>query len=381
MKVAFVTNFIPPYRRSFYEKLCRNDDGFEWLVIRGTTGEEGRLATDEGVDVPQREVVNAERKVGPFTLRWQRGALGAVRAWRPQIIVLLGISGTLSNWVLLAWAWWHRVPVLMWTCGWEPHALESVAFRFKKSIARIYFRAATHLLVYSTKGKHYVEALGVPSARVSVCYNGIEIDHLLAREAESLAAARNLRERQAGPRSLVVLFVGAMLAQKRLDLLIEAFATIRRERPQAQLWLVGDGPERAATERLVASEGVPGVQFFGRIIAGVDAYFAAADVVVLPGIGGLALNEAMFWGRPCVVSVADGTEDDLVLDGITGYRFADGDRVSLALAISRCLDLTVDDRRRWGEGGRRLVVERSNVNRMVETFLTTLSELRDRAPS
>jgi glycosyltransferase involved in cell wall biosynthesis len=379
MKVAFVTNFIPPYRRSFYEKLCRSGAGFEWLLIRGTTGEEGRLATNEGIDVPQREVVNAEYKVGPFTLRWQRGALKAVRDWRPQVIVLLGISGTLSNWALLLWAWWHRVPVLMWTCGWEPHALESVAFRFKKRIASVYFRAATRLLVYSTKGQRYVETLGVPHGRISVCYNGIEIDHLLGREAESFAAAAKLREREIGPNSLVVLFVGAMLAQKRLDLLIEAFAVIRRERPQAQLWLVGDGPEREAMEHLVAGDGVPGVRFFGRIVDGVDAYFSAADVVVLPGIGGLALNEAMFWGRPCVVGVADGTEDDLVIDGVTGCRFADGDRASLTLAISRCLDLTADERKRWGEAGRQLIVKRSNVSHMVETFLIALSELRDRA--
>lgn len=134
-------------------------------------------------------------------------------------------------------------------------------------------------------------------------------------------------------------------------------------------------------ERLVAQEVVPGVRFFGRIVDGVGAYFAAADVVVLPGIGGLALNEAMFWGRPCVVSVADGTEDDLVIDGVTGCRFADGDRGSLALAISRCLDLTADERKRWGDVGRQLIVERSNINRMVETFLTALSELRDRAKS
>lgn len=379
MKVAFVTNFIPPYRRTFYEKLCRNGSDFDWLIIRGSTGEEGRLATVEGVDVPQREVVNAERKLGPFTLRWQGGALAAVRAWRPEILVLLGISGTFSNWALLAWARWHRVPVLMWTCGWEPHAPTSLAFRLKKRIARIYFRAATHLLVYSTKGQRYIEALGVPRARVSVCYNGIETDHLLAREPASLAAARELRERQASPDAELILFVGAMLAQKRLDLLIEAFAAIRRARPQAQLWLVGDGPERAAAERLVARDDIPGVRFMGRIVDGVDAYFAAADVVVLPGIGGLVLNEAMFWGRPCVVSVADGTEDDLVLDGVTGCRFDDGDSTSLGLAIRKCLELTLSERDQLGQHARRLIVERSNVNCMVDTFLTALLKLRDRA--
>ena len=183
LKVAFVTNFIPPYRRTFYEKLCRANVQLEWLIVCGNTGEHGRAATTDEIGVPQRQVFNAQYRLGPFTIRWQRGALAAVRDYAPDVLIVLGISGTLSNWAVLAWARWRKVPVIMWTCGWEPQRPDSLAFHFKKIIARLYFRAAACLLVYGSKGGRYMrDAFGVAAARVEVCYNGIETDGLLARE-------------------------------------------------------------------------------------------------------------------------------------------------------------------------------------------------------
>ena len=34
MRVCFLTNFITPYRKTFFEKLCANS-AYDWLVLRG----------------------------------------------------------------------------------------------------------------------------------------------------------------------------------------------------------------------------------------------------------------------------------------------------------------------------------------------------------
>ena len=83
----------------------------------------------------------------------------------------------------------------------------------------------------------------------------------------------------------------------------------------------------------------------------------------------------------CVVSVADGTEDDRVIDGVTGRRFRAGDSVSLGQAIRACLELAPVERQRWGGEARRLIVERSNVNAMVATFIATIARLTGTAAS
>ncbi len=373
-RVAFVTNFIPPYRESFYIKLCREDLADEWLVIHGDS-RSARTASGRFLPVPAQNVRNTEWRLGPFTLRWQLGALAAVRRFRPGKIILLGISGTLSNWLVLFWAQLHGIPVIMWTCGWEPQRPRSAAAFFKNLLARQYFRRATMLLTYSSKGKSYIENFGVPARKVRICHNGIEIDHLLHKEASVRQDAQLLRTRENVGHAKVILFVGAMLPEKRLDLLIEAFRSLVQQQRDVCLWLVGDGPERASVQEMVKRLGLQHVRFFGRIVAGVEQFFAAADVVVLPGIGGLALNEAMFWGRVCVVGTADGTEDDLVLDGVTGRRFLDGDPVSLKNAISECLDLPEAISESWGKAAHELIVTRSNVSQMVSTFRQALRDV------
>ncbi len=43
-----------------------------------------------------------------------------------------------------------------------------------------------------------------------------------------------------------------------------------------------------------------------------DSYFSSADLFVLPGTGGLAVQEAMSHGLPVIMGQGDGTNDDLV---------------------------------------------------------------------
>jgi glycosyltransferase involved in cell wall biosynthesis len=380
VRVAFVTNIIPPYRKTFYEKLC-STPGIEWLIVRGLVEkEDGRPDFKGKVSFPEARIANREYRLGPYTLRWQRGALGVVRRFRPDVLVVLGIPGTFSNWALCLWARLTGVKVIMWACGWEPQRPGSVALRVKHLVARLYFRMAHRCLLYSTKGATYLRGLGVYADRAQVCYNGIEIDDLQADEPRIRAEALALRERERIGEKRILLYVGAMLDEKRVDMLLDAYAGLGEERRDWVLWLVGDGPARAALERHAARTALEWVRFWGRIIEGVDPYFAAADVFVLPGIGGLAFNQAMFWGTPCIAGEADGTEDDLVVDGQTGKRFVAGDVDSLAAAIRACMHATDSDRARWSQQAREIIISRSNVTAMVKTFIRVIEDVNGAVP-
>jgi glycosyltransferase involved in cell wall biosynthesis len=242
----------------------------------------------------------------------------------------------------------------------------------------LFYGFADRCLLYSSKGLEHLVGIGADRRRMEVCFNGIEIEPLIAGERQIAADAERIRERNAAQDAFVFLYVGGLLEEKRVDLLLEAFDAVRKKMPQIRLWIVGDGPDATRLKALAA--GQIEVSFLGRIIDGVDQYFAAADAFVLPGIGGLAFNQAMFWRTPCISSVADGTEDDLVIDGVTGFRFEEGSRASLAAAMARAARTAPEDRRRMGESARRVVVERSNVDYMVAQFAKTLASLHDGSP-
>ena len=86
------------------------------------------------------------------------------------------------------------------------------------------------------------------------------------------------------------------------------------------------------------------------------------------------MNQAMAWGTPCVVGEGDGTEDDLVVEGVTGLRFVPGDSQSLTDAMRRALAMAPERRREMGSLGEELIRTRSNVDEMVKTFRVVLAK-------
>lgn len=375
MRICFVTNFIPPYRKTFFEKLCADTRG-EWLVLRGRVGQEtGRPDYKGPITAPTHEVENVERRFGPFTLRFQRGAFTAVRPYRPDVLVLLGMAGNLSNWLLLAWARLTGRRVLIWACGWEPQRENSLALKLKQRLMRVYFELADKCLLYSTKGMNYLASTGVSREKMAVCFNGIEIEDLVKNEAAILSEAEVIRARESQPGDFVFIYVGGLLEEKRVDLLLDAFCTVRQEITRVRLWIVGDGPDAARLKAHAQKLNVDGVTFFGRIIDGVDAYFAAADVFVLPGLGGLAFNQAMFWRTPCIGTEADGTEDDLVIEGETGFRFELDQLPSLRAVMLKAAGLGAGELAEMGERARNVIINCSNVDQMVDVFQRSLAEL------
>ena len=142
------------------------------------------------------------------------------------------------------------------------------------------------------------------------------------------------------PTAPVVTVVANLIAYKRHDLFIRAFALVVRRIPQAQAVLVGDGPERDALRALASSLGVSDhVRFVGQV-PDVRPFIECARLVALTSDHeGLpnALLEAMAMGRP-VLARAVGGIPELVRDGGEGW-LTDDDPASIADGMVRALGL------------------------------------------
>ncbi|RLI13654.1 hypothetical protein DRO33_00900 [Candidatus Bathyarchaeota archaeon] len=139
----------------------------------------------------------------------------------------------------------------------------------------------------------------------------------------------------------VVLFVGRLAHEKKVDDLIRAFHEVARRLGDARLVLIGDGPGRRRLEELCSELGLEGrVLFTGAIPRReVLRYLAAADVFVLPSMmEGLpkALLEAMAMRKPIVASRAPGITE-VVRHGREALLMKVGDVGGLAGAIQELL--------------------------------------------
>ncbi len=143
--------------------------------------------------------------------------------------------------------------------------------------------------------------------------------------------------------------------------------------PNPRLIIVGEGPERNQLKS-VAREIYPRAEFIGaRHGAELRPYFMEADLFVLPGTGGLAVQEAMSYGLPVIVAQGDGTQDDLVRSG-NGWQIPPDDFGALLSTMKDALS-DAARLRRMGEESYRIVKEEINIEKMVETFVRALNRV------
>ncbi len=222
--------------------------------------------------------------------------------------------------------------------------------------------ACDGLIAYSQQGANQYARLGFPAERIAVAPNAVAPAPDQAAPERSAA----LTDRK------TVLFVGRLQARKRVDALLEVCAALP-DVLQPELWVVGDGPARVELEAL--SEAIyPRARFFGarhgEELAGI---FASADLFVLPGTGGLAVQEAMAAGLPVVVAEGDGTQNDLV-GPRNGWLIPPDDEAALSGALREAL-ADLPRLRRMGAELYRIVAEEINLEKMVAAFVQTVTRI------
>ncbi len=127
----------------------------------------------------------------------------------------------------------------------------------------------------------------------------------------------------------LILYLGRLGPEKRLDVLLQAVALLRdRSLPgdaaNFRLGIVGEGQCRPTLETLVADLGIQRHVFFPGAVphSQIGDWYAAGDVFSLPAPAetqGLVLLEAMSAGLPCVAADYGGPKE-IVVQGKTGWR-------------------------------------------------------------
>ncbi|HYS65988.1 MAG TPA: glycosyltransferase family 4 protein [Paraburkholderia sp.] len=175
-----------------------------------------------------------------------------------------------------------------------------------------------------------MERRGIPKSRLSVVRNGTVGTPRLAHKP--LPATPQL----AHP---CIVTVAGMYERKGIRDLLQAFALLRKRVPEAVLYLVGEGPDRAAMQALAEELGVmPHARFEG-FVADPRAYLAQADIFVLASHnepGGLVLSEARETGR-AIVATQVGGNPEMLDGGEAGVLVPPHDPAALADAFGQLL--------------------------------------------
>lgn len=220
--------------------------------------------------------------------------------------------------------------------GWD-WSVRYVTMAFTRALCELAYREAMFVAPVNRFNSRWECRLGADPAKIVPIPNGVDPEAFPAVSGE--------------PEGPVVSFVGRIDPLKDLATMIEAFAIVRAEIPDARLRLFGPTPPtnrayRAGLEDLVTSLGLDDAVVFEGPAPSARPAIEAGQVVALSSISeGLPFTviEAMMSGRPTVNTDVGGVAEVTGPDGVAAMVVPPRDPAAFALAL---VDLLRDAPRR-----------------------------------
>ena len=376
MRLGIQQRLLPDFRGPLYDAIALKNLGPVEVFAGFPRAEEG-IKRSEGLQHAKWQVChNRCFAIGGQTAYWQPNLSDWLQTFKPDVLLAEPNPRLLSNYIGLRCARDLGVVVIGWGIGVMGNARDRGPYGM---FMRRYFRQFDGMIAYGTKGAEDFQHLGVDPKRVFVARNSVstaQIDQVLENPVYAEALVQRFRADYQIKGQRVVLFLGRMVREKQVDVLLKAAGRIKQE---CHLLLVGDGPLRSELEREVKKHNL--VATFTGHLKGRDLVSAilTSDLCVLPGQGGLAIQEVMAAGVPVIAGVSDGTQHDLIKQGITGFHFVGGTASELAELIASCLS---DPQRlkEVGKAARELVQHQHNLDRAVESVFAAIQSIQHNKP-
>lgn len=212
--------------------------------------------------------------------------------------------------------------------------------RIKNGFLKVLFKWIDYFLYVGYQNKLSYSSLGVKDKRLVFAPHAV--DNTYFNDRYHKINPENARQKLGFPLDVkIILFIGKYIEKKRPFDLLDAM--LRLKDKNYMLVMVGEGELRSKMEEFIIKNSLSQKVILTGFInqSEIIYYYRSADVFVMcSGLGetwGLAVNEAMNFALPVVVSETTGCSYDLVKDGENGYRFNTGDIDTMAGKIDEIL--------------------------------------------
>ncbi len=218
-----------------------------------------------------------------------------------------------------------------------------------------------------------VRRCNIHSGRITVVYNGVELDQYNQNMNASEKIRYSLGITDDYP---IIGAIGRLVYQKGYSHFLRAAKQVYEEKKYVRFVIVGHGPEEDNLKSMAKSLGISHVCTFAGLRRDIPELLSAFDVFVLSSVlEGLPriVIEAMAMGRPIVATDIDGVREELE-DGITGLLVPPENSDALAESI---IDLLVDKDKssQMGINARREAEEKFGVDLMLKNVENVYEEL------
>lgn len=378
MSILIFQRILPPYRLAVFRELYRR---FAARVCFSDAHASASLkSVDETPDFPTERI--GRRYIGARETAALQNPLPLLRRFKPRIVVSEFAAAYLTMWVLLCLRPFFGFKLLLWTHAVDNHDIHHPFASRRGRLALWLFKRVDGIICYSRSRCEMVRsALGENAPQLFVAPNTIDTSaqHALYDEFETRGKAA-LRAELGMRRRFQLVYIGRLIAEKRIDLLLESFNKLSAVL-DVELHVIGDGPERASVESAAARNDA--IICHGAIWdeRRSGAFLYAADVCLNPGYLGLSLVHCFCFGTPIVscLSTEEGPfhspEVDYLQPGVNGLLLA-SDADALAGALQQFLtdEAALSS---MSAAARRTSLEEVSLDRMMDGFAEAFEAMEE----
>jgi glycosyltransferase involved in cell wall biosynthesis len=321
LRLALLTNFIPPYRVPVFQELARRFGMFRVLI--STTMEADRFWAPESggldvhvqknytISVPWNHPSGFKEKI---YIHFPYDTMAQLERFRPDVIISAEFGFRTLNALLYRLLMRRSSRIVIWaTISEETEAQRS----FVRILLRHFMvRFADAVMTNGRSGIRYLEKFRSPSEKLFAVPQTTDVGAFATVSCERQGAAAHR-----------LIYAGRLVLRKQVVQFIDILGEWCRANParHVEFWVAGDGPERPLIE------GAPRPANLDLRMLGNIAYtelpemYEQAGALVLPTLAdewGLVVNEALAAGLPVLGSSYSQAVQDMVEDARNGWTYS-----------------------------------------------------------
>ncbi|MHC1773523.1 MAG: glycosyltransferase family 4 protein [Flexilinea sp.] len=292
-KILLISNYVFHYRQKVYSYFygAFQKEGYEFHVLSNSYQESGFKIG----------FIKHER---PFSVT---GYATEIKKIQPDCVIFFL---HLKDWIMIPMIYYckyKKIPVIYWNWGVSAKTPNS---RVKNILFFHIHNISDAIVTYTpeTKENYFQEKT---KHKVFVGYNTLNFSDI---DKDKVPLKKTIKKKYEIIEEFILLFVGRILPDKRLDILLENFQNL----DDVAVVIVGSGLSQR--QQQVINE-TKNYYFLGELFGNdVNNIFNSCDVFCMPGAIGLAMNEALFWGKPvCTLTGSSKPEKYFLKNGFNGY--------------------------------------------------------------
>lgn len=350
-KVLMVQRIIPFYRVEFFLRLADElkKDSVELKVAHSSVEVENNSVFVYIKPTIEKNIKMLLNEKFVFSL----SLYGFLKKFQPTLILTEDISNLPNGLLVLIYSKMYGCKYGILGLGRIIGKQESLLKKILKIPINLFRKNSSFFISYSSVGaRYYRDEYG----KDSISWNNSVVNpaDITQQELSCKYSSEDFN----------IIYIGRIERFKKLDLLIDALIILNN--PIIKLFVIGDGPELSSLQLQYQDNDF--IAWLGKITNSQEKelYIRKAHLGVMPGSGGLVIQELQSYGIPVITSYSDGTEIDLIKN-VNPELFIEEKSVDcLCENIGRFCDLDSEEKALIAYKAFQIVSQRYNLNAMVK---------------